>query len=76
MSRTNAKKDKSLPEDLVLGQNVRYYRDGWHIGRLDSFENGRGSIMPNPAYSKKEGNHITVAEVNIEPIEEISGQGD
>ena len=68
-----AKKEVLLPEGLVLGENVRYYSDGWYIGRLDGFKDGRGIIMPNRAYKAKDGNHITVAEVNIEPLEDIRG---
>lgn len=63
-----------LPEGLVLGTNVRYYKDGWKIGLLDSWD-GMAHILPMGGYAGKVHRHVTVSEADIEPIEKIMGQG-
>jgi hypothetical protein len=55
-----------VPEGLVLGTLVRYYKSGWYIGRFDAWVNGLAEIMP-----VGKGRHVKVSEANIEPIERI-----
>ena len=61
-----------LPEGLVLGSQVRYYTEqGWKLGLLDKWENGRGSIIPIGGYKSGIKRHVSVSDANIEPLEEI-----
>jgi hypothetical protein len=60
---------QTLPEGLVLESYVRYYSNGWRVGRLDKWEKGMGIILPSC-----KDKHIKVSAVNIEPIEDIRGQ--
>lgn len=63
----------ALPEGLVLGTNVRYYKNGWKIGLLDKWEKGLAKIIPIGGYKGGLRNHITVHGSDIEPIEVIGG---
>jgi hypothetical protein len=69
MPKLKAKKEyPSMPEGLVIGTNVRFYDNGWRVGRLDAWVEGKGQIMPIG-----KGRHILITEANIKPIEEIHG---
>ena len=62
-----SKKQVPLPEGLSLGTNVRFYKDGWRVGRLDAWD-GRAQILPIGR-----DKHIWVSDANVEPIEIITG---
>jgi len=66
--RSKGKAPKVEPEGLVLGDNVRYYSNGWRIGRYDGMEKKSVLIMP-----VGKDRHIRVAEANVEPIEDVRG---
>lgn len=57
-----------VPEGLVLGTMVRYYKSGWYLGTFDKWANGVAEIMP-----VGKGRHVKITEANIEPIERIMG---
>ena len=55
-------------EGLMVGQNVRYYSNGWRTGRFDGIEKKMLLIMPIGGHK-----HIKVSDSNVEPIEDIRG---
>jgi hypothetical protein len=82
MAKTRAKKtktkavEKPLPDGLVLGVLVRYYRNGWHVGKLDSWSKGTAKILPPSVHDTEAATgkrRITVCAANVEPIEVVAG---
>jgi hypothetical protein len=56
-----------LPDGLVLGTLVRYYWEGYRVGRLDTFKNGIADIMPTG-----KGRHIHVPIEDVQPLEVVT----
>lgn len=70
---TKVKKIDLLPEGLIIGKFIRYYKDGWKTGTLEAFSKGTATIVPIGGYGAGKKHHVKVPEANVEPIEEVKG---
>lgn len=61
--------NEPLPEGLVLGSKIWYYRNGWRVGTLDSVTKGLASVRPDGPYQSAPKNHINVPLTDIKPID-------
>ncbi len=55
-----------LPEGLVLGAYVYYYRNGWRIGILSEIKKGLARILPFLDATK----HINTPIGDVKPVDQ------